>query len=436
MSQGDLCRTLAALLLLLLAAHLVGRLFARFRQPPVIGEILGGLLLGPTLLGQLAPRVEHWLFPRQGPVATCLELVYQLGMLLLMFLAGLEMRTVISRRDGRAVGLIAVVGMAVPFAFGLLLAKVVDLSDQLGPARNTTALTLIIACGIAITSIPVISRIMMDLGLINTPFARVVLSVAALEDIVLNVVISIAVGMVSGTGPHAFGLASELGITSTGASAAYHSLASMAFLGLVALLGLLIRRMARARGGTGAVNGLAVRVAAVLAAAALCTYLGVAPMYGAFVVGLMSSVGGRSAATADSLKSVRGFATGFFIPIYFAVVGLRLDLVHDVDPGFTVAFIAVACVVKAVSVYLGARLARQSAVALNARGGPGIVLATVALDAHIVNSGMFTTLVLTAVSTSLLAGWWLERAIAQGQLSTHPAPPAPARQSQEQGVPT
>ncbi|MGW5115762.1 cation:proton antiporter [Streptomyces noursei] len=443
MSQGDLCRALAALLLLLLAAHLVGRLFAKFRQPPVIGEILGGLLLGPTLLGQLAPQVEQWLFPRQGPVATCLELVYQLGMLLLMFLAGLEMRTVFSRRDGRAVALIAVVGMVVPFAFGLLLAKVVDLSGQLGPARNTTALTLIIACGIAITSIPVISRIMMDLGLINTPFARVILSVAALEDIVLNVVISIAVGMVSSVGPRAFGLAPELGITSAGASAAYHSVASLAFLGAVALLGLVIRRLAPG-GGPGPVNGLAVRVAAVLAAAALCSYLGVAPMYGAFVVGLMSSVGGRTApAAADALRSVRGFATGFFIPIYFAVVGLRLDLVRAFDPGFTLAFIAVACAVKAVSVYLGARLAqrpaadsRHLAVALNARGGPGIVLATVALDAQIVNSAMFTTLVLTAVITSLLAGWWLERAIARGQLTTEPTPLAPARQPQEQGVPT
>ena len=113
MAQTDLFKILSALVLLLLAAHLTGRLFRRFRQPPVVGEILGGLLLGPTVLGQLLPQVQHWIFPKQGPVAVCLELVYQLGMLLLMFLAGVEMRTVFSRKDGRTVGLIAVVGMVV-----------------------------------------------------------------------------------------------------------------------------------------------------------------------------------------------------------------------------------------------------------------------------------------------------------------------------------
>ncbi|MGW4894272.1 cation:proton antiporter [Kitasatospora sp. NPDC004240] len=428
MSQADLFRLLTALVLLLLSAHLTGRLFGRLRQPPVIGEILGGLLLGPTLLGQLLPDVQKWIFPKQGPVFTGLELVYQLGMLLLMFLAGVEMRAVFSRRDGRTVGVISVVGMVIPFAFGLLVAGVVDTSELVGPAGNGTALTLVIACSIAITSIPVISRIMLDLGIIRTAFARVVLSVAVLEDIVLNVLVSVAVGLVAGGKKGGFGLAPELGITSPNASALYHSVASVAFLGLVAALGLLLRRFAGRAQGTGPLGQVAVRVSAVLAAAAACLYLGVAPMYGAFVVGLMSGLGG--AASSDGpIAAVRGFATGFFIPVYFAVVGLKLNLVHDFDPLFTAGFLAVACLVKAVSVYAGARLTRRPAtesvhlaVAMNARGGPGIVVATVALDAGIINASVFTTLVLTAVLTSLLAGWWLERAIARGTLSTADEP--------------
>ncbi|MEY2231201.1 MULTISPECIES: cation:proton antiporter [Streptomyces] len=423
MAPIDLCRLLTGLVLLLLAAHLTGRLFARFRQPSVIGEIVGGLFLGPTLLGQLLPQVQHWIFPKQGPVATGLELMYQLGMLLLMFLAGCEMRAVFSRKDSRTVGVIAVVGMAAPFAFGLLAVRAVDTSDLIGPAGSTTALTLVIACSIAITSIPVISRIMLDLGVIRTAFARVVLSVAVLEDIVLNVVLSVAVGMVASSRQGRFGLASELGIESANASAAYHSVASVAFLGLVALAGLLFRRRRGKADGHHPLGQVAVRVSAVLAAAAVCIYLGVAPMYGAFVIGLMSSLD-RDASTSGSIQAVGGFARGFFIPVYFAVVGLKLNLVHDFDFGFTAAFLAVACVVKAVSVYAGARLTKRPvpesvnlAIAMNARGGPGIVLATVALDAGIISASLFTTLVLTAVITSLLAGWWLERAIAQGTLS-------------------
>ncbi|MFJ9777601.1 cation:proton antiporter [Kitasatospora sp. NPDC101157] len=429
MSQTDLFKVLSALVLLLLAAHLTGGLFRRLRQPPVVGEILGGLLLGPTVLGQVLPQAQHWIFPKQGPVAVCLELVYQLGMLLLMFLAGVEMRTVFSRKDGRTVGLIAVVGMVVPFAFGLVATSVLDTSDLLGPAGNRTALTLVLACSIAITSIPVISRIMLDLGIARTPFARIVLSVAVLEDIVLNVVISVAVGIVAGSSSKGFGLASELGIRSANASAVYHSLASVGFLALVALVGLLLRRRLAGTGG-GPVAPLAVRVSAVLASAAVCLYLGVAPMYGAFVVGLISGLtagaaGAASGRAADeAIKAIRSFATGFFVPVYFAVVGLKLDLIRQFDPAFFVAFLAVACVVKAFSVYAGARLARRPAtdavhlaVAMNARGGPGIVLATVALDTGIGSPSVFTSLVLTAVVTSLLAGWWLERAINQGSLA-------------------
>ncbi|KUH38185.1 MULTISPECIES: cation:proton antiporter [Streptomyces] len=440
MTDVDLFRLFASLMLLLLAAHLMGRLFARLRQPPVIGEITGGLLLGPSLFGLLAPGAQGWLFPPTGPAATGLALVYQLGVLLLMFLAGLQMRAVFSRHDGRAVVLIAVVGMVIPFGCGLLLVRVVDLSSVVGEAGDHTALTLVIACAVAITSIPVISRIMMDLGIAGTSFARVVLSVAVLEDIVLNVVIAVALGMVGG-GPHdAFGAPALLGVGTGDGAIAYHALVSVVFFGLTAGVGTLLRRRTAARpdvpaAGPGPTAGrpeagerpgagvqVAVQVAVVLGAGGTCVFLGITPMYGAFLVGLMTSWS-RGAGEPDPMAAVRGFATGFFIPVYFAIVGLKLDLVHAFDPLLTVAFTAFACVVKAASVYLGARWAGRPragalnlAVAMNARGGPGIVLATLAYDARIINATLFTTLVLTAVITSLMAGGWLESAIRRGLL--------------------
>ncbi|WP_077796105.1 cation:proton antiporter [Streptomyces sp. JHA26] len=433
MSQTELCRVLLALALLLAAAHLTGRLFARFRQPPVVGEILGGLVLGPTVLGQLLPGVENWLFPAEGPVAFGPALVYQLGMLLLMFTAGVEMRTVFSRKDGRSVAVIAAAGMAVPFAIGLLAVEVVDTGDLVGPADDVTALTLVLACAIAVTSIPVISRIMLDVGIIRTRFAKVVLSVAVVEDVVLNVILSVALGMVAGAGSEGFGLAHTLGVGSANASAAYHSVASVVFFVVMTLVALAMRRLPRpARGGPdGAgspLGAVAVRMAVLLAVAASCVYLGVAPMFGAFVVGLLSGMTGRTSGS-EPLGQLRGFAAGFFIPVYFATVGLKLDLVHSFDLWFTVGFILVACLAKAASAYAGARLASRSkaesldlAVALNARGGPGIVLATVSFDAGIVNASLFTTLILTAIVTSQIAGWWLERAVARGAFAAEGVP--------------
>ncbi len=106
----DLARLLIALAVLLVAAHGAGALFARFKQPPAIGEIVGGLLLGPSALGAAFPDVQHWIFPITGSSAAALGAVYQLGLLLLMFAAGAETRRLLQRNAVRTVGLIASLG--------------------------------------------------------------------------------------------------------------------------------------------------------------------------------------------------------------------------------------------------------------------------------------------------------------------------------------
>jgi Sodium/hydrogen exchanger family len=119
----DLARLLVALAVLLIAAHGMGSLFARFGQPPAIGEIVGGILLGPTVLAAISPNVQHWIFPSSGMSAAALGAIYQLGLLLLMmFAAGAEMRRLLQRNAVRTVELIAGFGMVLPFAAGLGLA--------------------------------------------------------------------------------------------------------------------------------------------------------------------------------------------------------------------------------------------------------------------------------------------------------------------------
>jgi Kef-type K+ transport system membrane component KefB len=150
-----------------------------------------------------------------------------------------------------------------------------------------------------------------------------------------------------------------------------------------------------------------------LSAAALA--LGLVPLYGAFVAGIAVAVADDSLAVRDR-NALAGVSFGFFIPVYFALIGIQLDLIHHFDPAFFVGFLAFACVAKAASVYLGARLSRENrfmsaslAIAMNARGGPGIVLASTAYAAGIINEAFFVSLVMLSVVTSLLAGSWLER---------------------------
>jgi Kef-type K+ transport system membrane component KefB len=173
------------------------------------------------------------------------------------------------------------------------------------------------------------------------------------------------------------------------------------------------------------------QLALVLGMTGIALVLGITPMFGAFIAGLVVGMTGEE--DGQARESLKGFAMAFFIPVYFAIVGVKLDLIHDFNPLFFVVFLAFACAIKWTSVYVGARLAGQNrwgagnlAVAMNARGGPGIVLASVAFDAKIINDEFYVTLVLLAIVTSLAAGTWLDRVVRSGKslLGTDPVKPA------------
>jgi Kef-type K+ transport system membrane component KefB len=424
---------LAALAALLVAAHALGALFARFRQPRVIGEIAAGLVLGPTLLGHLAPGAESWLVPKTGATPTVLGAVYQLGLLLLLFCSGAQIQSGHRRGENKTVGWVFSTGTVLPFLAGLGLLHVLDLRSSWGPRANAASFLLIFAIAMAVTSIPVISKIMHDLGILDTPFARVVLGVAVAEDIVLYVILAVSLGLArTGTGG-LFGVPSLLGIEpGTAADMAYHVVATLAVLGAALAFGPRIYRAAAAWRFNliRQASPVAYDLALMLTATLLCLFLGIEGFFGAFVAGVAvgratqaapatpatpagNTATGRGIAP-DAIRSIQGFAFAFFIPIYFAIVGLQLDLLRGFNVRFFLLFLLLACAVKAGSVYLGARLAGQGsasswnlAVALNARGGPGIVVASVAYGAGIIGQPFYAVLVMLAIVTSLFAGSWL-----------------------------
>jgi Kef-type K+ transport system membrane component KefB len=433
LTTAEVARIVLALGLLLIAAHTCGQLFARFRQPPVIGEIIGGLMLGPTIFGALLPGLQAQVFPDDGASAPVLGAIYQLGLFLLMFVAGAELRSVFHRGERKTATYLTLGGTLLPFIAGLALLQVIHLDAFQGPAGSDPAFVLVVATAVAVTSIPVISRIMLDLGILHTAFARIVLTAAVLEDIALYVVLAVALGLVSQAEGDAFGLAAILNLEpSSGVSTAYHVFASLAFFGCFLWFGpKLFGRLSRSPYNlVQCRNPIAFQLAFMFALTGLALFAGITPLFGAFVAGMV--IGVLGAERDDARDAIKRFAFAFFVPIYFAIVGLRLDLIHDFNVLLFLGFVAFACFVKTLSAYAGARLAGQNrggatnlAVAMNARGGPGIVLASVAFDAGIINDEFFVTLVLLAVFTSLAAGSWLERAIKSGRplLGTEPATP-------------
>jgi len=421
LSTTDIAHILIAIAALLLAAHSVGTLFVRVHQPRAIGEVVGGLLLGPTLLGIIAPNVMPWIFPTTGAVPIVVAATAQLGLLLLMFMTGTEIRSIFHRRERKTISSVFVTGMVLPFLAGIGILQIIDQQSLWGPNGNTTSFLLVFAIAMAVTSIPVISRIMHDLGILDTEFARVVLGVAVLEDIVLYIVLAIAVGYSGGKAGSLFGLPAALGIGGgTGADMAYHVLATVAFLAVGLILGprayrwmgrLELNLIRRA-------SPVAYQLTFMILVTIAGLFLGVQAFFGAFVAGLVvgANAGLSGSESSEATLAIKGFALAFFIPIYFAVIGLTLDLVHGFSPAFFVFFLVAACTVKSVSVYFGARAAGENdtsswnlAIAMNARGGPGIVVASTAFAAGIIDQPFYAVLVLLAVVTSLLAGSWLER---------------------------
>ena len=199
MSEAQFGSFALVLLLLVAGAHLLGMLFARLRQPRVIGEILAGLLLGPSCLGRFAPHLSGSIFPVSSSISSpdhhVLGFLHSLGMLLLMFHSGAETRRLFGRDERRETMWLGGIGTVVPFAVVILAARWLPLDTILGAAHQRLSALLVLGIAVSVTSIPVISRIFFDMRILHTRFARLVLGVAVLEDIGLWAVLAVATSL-------------------------------------------------------------------------------------------------------------------------------------------------------------------------------------------------------------------------------------------------
>jgi Kef-type K+ transport system membrane component KefB len=402
------------LFLLLAAARVLGNLFTWLRQPRVVGEILAGVLLGPSLLGHFAPSLSLALLPRSGtaagPYAAVLMFLYDFGLLLLMFASGAETKGLFNREERREVSWLGAVGTGLPFLLALGIVPLMPLGLLAGRVTVRTPLLLVVSIGVAVTSIPVISKILHDLKILHTRFARLVLGVAVIEDIVLWAVLAIATALAqSGTMPRE--------------RIIMHVVATILYFGAGLLLApKLLRKLTSAKWNVVASSSpIAYVVVILLAYSALASLFDINLVFAAFLAGY-GIVTSTEIGITESISSVSNFSFAVFIPIYFAVIGYRLDLSKSFSLTMLIAFFVASSSVKLISVGLGARLAgfgradaTNLAVVLNARGGPGIVLASVAFDAGIINAQFYTTLVLVAILTSQAAGAWLEHLLHQGK---------------------
>jgi Kef-type K+ transport system membrane component KefB len=388
-------------------AQLFGHVFVRLRQPRVVGEIFAGMLLGPALLGRF-PAASR-LTAAANHQASSLNFIYWLGLLLLMFLSGAETRQLFTREERTEVSWLAIVGTGTPFLLALLLGPWLVRPQLYGPNGNRVSLIIILAVGVAVTSVPVVSKIFADLKILHTRFARLVLGVAVLEDIGLWLALAVATATAGKT------VLRPRELT-------YRLVTTVVFFGLgLTVLPRIVKRINKLRFNILAKQSpVAYALSVLLGYCALAGLLDVSMVFAAFLSGF-AVVHKKRKLFSEALEAIGKVSFAFFIPVYFAMVGLKLDLVRGLSLGMMAAFLVGSCLVKILSVSLAARLAGfrgldviNLAITTNARGGPGIVLASVAFEAGIISPQFYTALVVAAVVTSQMAGAWLDYILRKG----------------------
>ena len=378
-------RFLLAVAVAVVAARLLGWSAVRIRQPRVVGEVLAGIVLGPSLLGAVWPEATEYLFPDQ--VMPGLKALAQLGLVLFMFLVGVELDPRLLRGRGRTVAYVEFGSLVLPFGLGVLAA--LWLYPRFGTGTDRLSFVLFIGVAMAITAFPVLVRILQDTGLAGTPVGVVAVAAAALDDVTAWCLLAGAVAATASTGPGEVLVVAGL---------------ALAFV----LVMLFVVRPLLARAGK---VSLPVAVAVALLSAWATEQVGVHAVFGAFVAGaVMPTDRSVRAPPEEQLTTV---TTTVLLPVFFVVVGVsvRVDRLNSLYLwGVTALVVLVATVGKMVGATGGALLAGSSrrdaltlGVLMNTRGLTEIVILTVGLELGVIDTTLFSIGVVMALTTTVVA---------------------------------
>ena len=383
--------------LMLAVAWLFSYLMRRMGQPPVLGELIGGILLGPTLLGTFAPALYNGLFLQDKAVTTGIDALLKIGMLFFMFAAGLEVNLVHFRQCRRVIALTSIMGGALPFALGF--GTVFLLPSLWGQHPWPLLLALFMGTALSISALPIIARILMDIQLIDTPIGMTIMTSAMVNDLIGWTLFALILGML------------ETGTTDAHPLALFGQV--LALVALILGLGrwvlqpLLHKTQFFKDWPGGLLTFLSVLV---IVAGTVADSAGINPIFGAFLVGVALGQDDDPGQEKRIHGMIQPFALNFFAPLYFVSVGLKANFYGQFDARLALPLFLIACLGKILGAGFGARLGGMSwrdaatvGVGLNARGAIEIILASVALEHQLIDQHIFVALVAMAFATTLIS---------------------------------
>jgi Kef-type K+ transport system membrane component KefB len=387
-----LVHVLLALAVIIVTARLLGALFAKLKQPPVIGEVLAGILLGPSLLGRVAPSVSGYLLPTT--VAPFLSVLAQVGVILYMFLVGLELDTNLLRKRTHATVAVSHASIVLPFVLGCALALLLYPRVSSGDVPFTY---FALFCGVAmsVTAFPVLARILTDRGVQTTRLGVTALACAAVDDVTAWCLLAFVVSVVKA---RAAGGLFTAGLT-------------LGYIALIASLRPLLLRLIRNQERNGEVNRnvLTAVLVGLLFSALATEYIGIHAIFGAFAVGAIIPADSKIA--KQLLHRLEDFVVVLFLPTFFAYTGMRthVELVNGAGQWLLCLLIIVtACVGKFGGSFAAARISgigwRDSAalgVLMNTRGLMELIVLNIGLDLKVISPTLFAMLVIMAIVTTM-----------------------------------
>ena len=398
-SEHDLLLFWIALVVLLGTARGLGALMQRIGQPPVVGELAAGVIIGPTVFGRLFPDVAGWLFPGDEVPSALLLAVAWLGIVLLLVVTGFETDLGLLRRLGLPALSLSTGSLVVPLAMGFGLGWIMP-SVFWGEQAGRQGFAMFIAVALSISALPVIAKIMTDMNLMRRNVGQLTIAAAMANDLVGWLLLGVVVGVFTAGTVDGAALAMSFGLV-------------LLFLAAALTVGQRfadgILRRARRIGGFGAALSATLFVTFVLGA--ITQALGVEAVLGALIAGIV--LGRSRYQRADVKRSIEVIGNEVFAPIFFATAGLYVDLAVLLEPQaltWTGIVLLVASLAKLVGSFLGGRLSGltnveslAAGIGLNARGAMEIVLATIGLSLGALNETSYAIIVLLAVATSMAA---------------------------------
>jgi len=398
-----LLSVLLALTVIMVTARIVGAIFSKLNQPAVIGEVVGGILLGPSLLGRVAPEAQAFLLPPSA--APMLNVIAQIGVILYMFLVGLELDLGLVKSSVRRTVGISIASIVVPFAIGSALA--VLLFESLSPPTvPVSSFVMFLGVSMSITAFPVLARILEDRGMQKTPLGIMALTCAAIDDAIAWCLLAFIVSVMQAT-PRA-------ALDTVALTIVY--LVLMLTAGRMIVTKLVDRFDRSSRLGE---RSLALVLMAVLLSAVATEFIGIHSIFGAFLMGAI--IPHHSRVSTSVTERISDIVRVLFLPAFFAFTGLRTEigLVHTgADWALCAVIIVAATAGKWGGTAIAARVAGLSwrdssalGILMNTRGLVELIVLNIGLDLGVITPRVFTMLVIMALVTTIMTTPILTRLI-------------------------